>query len=67
MARALLTDFDALPYRERNLVRFMFCAETARSLYTHWDTHARDIVASLRRDAGRLHSHRAADPGGLPS
>lgn len=53
MARALLTDFDALPHRERNLVRFMFCDETARSLYTHWDTHAQDIVASLRRDAGR--------------
>ncbi|MFD9904630.1 hypothetical protein [Streptomyces sp. NPDC059063] len=34
----------------------MFCDETARSLYTHGDTHARDIVASLRRDAGR-HPH----------
>ncbi|MEU1150558.1 helix-turn-helix domain-containing protein [Streptomyces sp. NPDC005863] len=53
MARALLTDFDALPYRERNLVRFMFRDENARSLYAHWDLHARDIVASLRRDAGR--------------
>jgi hypothetical protein len=48
MARALLTDFDALPHRERNLVRFMFCDGTARSLYTHWDTHAQDIVASLQ-------------------
>ena len=56
MARALLTDFDALPHRERNLVRFMFRDETARSLYVHWDTHARDLVASLRRDAGR-HPH----------
>ncbi|MFJ9619677.1 MmyB family transcriptional regulator [Streptomyces noursei] len=33
-----LTDFDALPHRERNLVRFMFCDETARSLCTHWET-----------------------------
>ncbi|WP_432038503.1 helix-turn-helix transcriptional regulator [Streptomyces cucumeris] len=56
MARALLTDFDALPHRERNLVRFMFCDETARTLYTHWDIHAHDMVASLRRDAGR-HPH----------
>ncbi|MFJ8533895.1 hypothetical protein [Streptomyces sp. NPDC093591] len=56
MARALLTDFDALPHRERNLMRFMFCDETASSLATHWDTHAQDIVASLRRDAGR-HPH----------
>ncbi|WP_063789158.1 helix-turn-helix transcriptional regulator [Streptomyces sp. NRRL F-5755] len=52
MARALLTDFDALPPRERNLVRFMFRDETARSLYTH----AQDIVASLRLYAGR-HPH----------
>lgn len=65
MARALLTDFDALPHRERNLVRFMFRDETARSLYTHWDIHAHDIVASLRRDAGRHpHDPLPAEPVG---
>lgn len=32
MARALLTDFNAVPHRERNMVRFMFCDEAARSL-----------------------------------
>jgi hypothetical protein len=58
MARALLTDFDALPHRERNLVRFMFCDGTARSLYTHWDTHAQDIVASLQPSLVR---HRTVD------
>ncbi|MFF2902132.1 hypothetical protein [Streptomyces sp. NPDC057966] len=56
VAGALLTDFDALPHPGRNLARFMFCDETARSLYTHWGAHAQDIVASLRPDAGR-HPH----------
>lgn len=53
MARALLTDFDALPHRERNMVRFLFRDEASRSLYRHWDTVASELVASLRRDAGR--------------
>ncbi len=53
MARALLTDFDALPHRERNMVRFLFRDESSRSLYLHWDTVASELVASLRRDAGR--------------
>ncbi|WP_327404273.1 hypothetical protein OG194_32125 [Streptomyces sp. NBC_01288] len=55
----------ALPHRERNLVRFMFRDEAARSLYTHWDIHAHDIVASLRRDAGRHpHDPLPAEPVG---
>ncbi|MGW5648601.1 helix-turn-helix transcriptional regulator [Saccharopolyspora sp. NPDC003752] len=53
MARALLTDFEALPHRDRNMVRFMFRDETARSLYAHWDVVAPTLVASLRLDAGR--------------
>jgi transcriptional regulator with XRE-family HTH domain len=33
LARALFTDFDALPRRERNLVRFLFLDDAARELY----------------------------------
>lgn len=53
LARALLGDFDALPPRERNLLRFTFLDESARELFTDWEEVARDNVAILRLDAGR--------------
>ncbi|GAA0385914.1 transcriptional regulator [Acrocarpospora corrugata] len=56
MARVLLTDFDALPHRERNMARFMFLDEAARELYTDWETAARDAVAALHLYAGS-HPH----------
>ncbi|MEU1667797.1 helix-turn-helix transcriptional regulator [Streptomyces sparsogenes] len=59
LARALITDFDALPYRERNMNRFMFLDPAARELYGEWDKYAAEMVASLRLQAGR----HADDPG----
>ncbi|MFJ7157367.1 helix-turn-helix domain-containing protein [Streptomyces sp. NPDC101118] len=56
LAKALYTDFDALPYRERNLARFIFLGPTARDLLTDWETAARGTVAALRLYAGR-HAH----------
>ncbi len=53
LARALLGDFEALPPRDRNLLRFTFLDESARELYTDWEDVARDNVAILRLDAGR--------------
>lgn len=53
LARALIGDFEALPPRERNLLRFTFLDESARELYTDWGEVARDNVAILRLDAGR--------------
>jgi transcriptional regulator with XRE-family HTH domain len=53
LARALITDFEALPYRERNLARFMFLDEAARELYGDWPAYAADMVAALRLHAGR--------------
>ncbi|MEU8379615.1 helix-turn-helix transcriptional regulator [Streptosporangium sp. NPDC048865] len=53
MARALYTDFDALPYRERNMARFVFLDETARTLYADWEASARGTVAALHLYAGR--------------
>ncbi len=53
LARALIGDFEALPTRERNLLRFTFLDESARELYTDWEEVARDNVAILRLDAGR--------------
>jgi transcriptional regulator with XRE-family HTH domain len=53
LARALMTDFDALPPRERNLLRYTFLDESTRELFADWDEVARDNVATLRLDAGR--------------
>ncbi|AMO63776.1 putative transcriptional regulator [Mycolicibacterium phlei] len=53
LAKALMGDFDALPPRERNLMRFTFLDETARELFADWEQIARDNVAVLRLDAGR--------------
>ncbi|MFJ9457478.1 helix-turn-helix domain-containing protein [Kitasatospora sp. NPDC101447] len=56
LAKALYTDFDTLPHRERNLARFIFLDPAARDLLTDWDTAARGTVAALRLYAGR-HPH----------
>ncbi|MCK7621612.1 helix-turn-helix transcriptional regulator [Streptomyces sp. RS10V-4] len=56
LAKALYTDFDALPHCDRNLARFIFLDPTAHDLLTDWETAARGTVAVLRLYAGR-HPH----------
>ncbi|MGW4767105.1 helix-turn-helix domain-containing protein [Nocardia sp. NPDC004278] len=56
LAKALYTDFDALPSRDRNLARFVFLDPTAHDLLADWETAARGTVAALRLYAGR-HRH----------
>ena len=53
LAAALIFDFDAAAPRDRNLARFLFLDERARSIYADWDAAARDSVGSLRMAAGR--------------
>ncbi|MER5513760.1 helix-turn-helix transcriptional regulator [Streptomyces sp. NPDC002763] len=53
LADALFTDFDALPYRDRNLARFVLLQPAARDLYRDWDKVAETFVAGLRLAAGR--------------
>jgi transcriptional regulator with XRE-family HTH domain len=53
LARALITDFDALPYRERNFARYVLLDPAARDLYTNWNEVAEIVVADLRLVAGR--------------
>ena len=53
MARALHTDFDALPHREPNMARYVFLDPAVRKLYDDWSTAARTVVAILHVDAGR--------------
>jgi transcriptional regulator with XRE-family HTH domain len=53
LARALFTDFDALPPRFRNMARLIFLHDSVRSLCADWHTTAQGIVANLRLYAGR--------------
>ena len=53
LARALLADFDAMPAKDRNYVRWMFLSAQARELFADWDEQARVAVENLRLDAGR--------------
>lgn len=53
LAAALITDFSALPPRERNLARLVFLDEGMRELYEDWPGKAADVVAYLRLDASR--------------
>lgn len=53
MAHALYTDFSALPHRERNMARYIFLDDGARSLYVDWPGAARSVVGSLHLYAGR--------------
>jgi transcriptional regulator with XRE-family HTH domain len=52
LARALYTDFDALPPRDRNMARYVFLDESVRELYVDWTGAARGIVGSLHLYAG---------------
>jgi transcriptional regulator with XRE-family HTH domain len=52
LARALFTDFDQLPRRERNYARWMLLSVEARNLFVDWEQQARNAVESLRFDAG---------------
>lgn len=53
LAKAVITDFDALPAKQRNLARWYLLDPEAREKVVDWPTIARDTVAVLRFDAGR--------------
>jgi transcriptional regulator with XRE-family HTH domain len=53
MARALLTDFEAMRPADRNYARWILTSDEARSLFVDWEVQARAAVESLRLDSGR--------------
>jgi transcriptional regulator with XRE-family HTH domain len=53
LARALFTDFDALPPHFRNMARLIFLHDDVRSVCADWRAAAQGIVANLRLYAGR--------------
>lgn len=52
-AAAVLTDYAALPVRERNLLRCLFGDPAVRSSMLDWEDHARLAIAVFRLDAAR--------------
>jgi transcriptional regulator with XRE-family HTH domain len=53
LARALITDFDRFPARQRNYTRWIVLDPQAQAVYEDWETVAADVVGTLRLDAGR--------------
>ncbi|MGH6653705.1 MAG: helix-turn-helix domain-containing protein [Actinocrinis sp.] len=58
LARAVLTDFDALPAPSRNLARYVLLDPAARDRIVDWDRNAAETVAMLRLEAGRYPNDR---------
>ncbi|MGW4644538.1 helix-turn-helix domain-containing protein [Sphaerisporangium sp. NPDC004334] len=62
LARAVLTDFDALPVPARNLARYYLLDPSARHAVGDWERIAAETVAILRLEAGRRpHDRQLAD------
>ncbi|MDP9844085.1 helix-turn-helix transcriptional regulator [Streptosporangium lutulentum] len=53
IGRALMADFNAMPCKHRNLVRWMLLDESTRVLYRDWAAVTSQLVGMLRLSAGR--------------
>lgn len=58
LAKAVLTDFDALPATRRSLARYYLLDPQARERVGEWEKIAAETVAILRLEAGRYPSDR---------
>ncbi|HEY4024550.1 MAG TPA: helix-turn-helix transcriptional regulator [Pseudonocardiaceae bacterium] len=58
LARAVITDFDAMPASRRNFALFLLLDPAARQLYPDWETLAAETAAILRLEAGRRPNDR---------
>ncbi|WP_420962751.1 helix-turn-helix transcriptional regulator [Brucella sp. IR073] len=52
-ASMVLTDYSALPPRERNILRLIFLNPRVRSIQFDWEAVARFVVAAFRADVAR--------------
>src|SRR5262249_52973826 len=59
LAVAFLTDFAALPARERNAVRMVYLDDDVRSRFSDWPTAARTAASLLRLSAATDPQHDA--------
>lgn len=58
LARAVLTDFEALPAKHRNLARYYLLDPQARERVGNWERISAETVAILRLEAGRYPNDR---------
>ena len=49
----MLTDYGALPLRERNILRLVFRNDRVRGSQQDWESTARFVVGAFRADAAR--------------
>lgn len=52
-ATVVLTDYDALPVSERNILRLIFCNPHTRAAQEDWESTARFVVGAFRAEATR--------------
>jgi transcriptional regulator with XRE-family HTH domain len=52
-ATVMLTDYDALPLEQRNILRFIFLDPRVRAAQYDWESVARFVVGAFRVDAAR--------------
>ncbi len=52
-AAAALTNYDALPVAQRNILRLVFCNPAVRAAQTDWRSVAEFVVAAFRADSAR--------------
>ena len=58
----MLTDYDALPPEQRNVLRFMFLDPRARAAQYDWESVARFVVGAFRIDAARAGAAIEVEP-----
>lgn len=61
-AAVVFGDYDALPPRERNILRLVFADEQARAGLEDWEDNARYIVAAFRAHLARMGAQLRAAP-----
>lgn len=61
-ATAMLGDYDAMPPRQRNVLRIIFLDPRARAAQYDWESVARHVVGAFRVEAARAGASAAVEP-----
>ena len=61
-ATVMLTDYGALPPKQRNILRMIFLNPLARAAQYEWENVARFVVGAFKLDAARAGAAREVEP-----
>jgi transcriptional regulator with XRE-family HTH domain len=61
-ATVMLTDYGALPPKQRNILRLIFLDPNVRAAQYHWESVARFVVGAFRVDAARAGAAADVEP-----